>query len=253
MKYQYNFSIIDEKHRKATFNANKRISKARTILAILNDYSNIGLKKLRCLDIGCAAGFGVKELGKEFKEVVGIDIDKSAITFAKQNIKGNNLKFVLAKGLDYPFPDKSFDVIICNQIYEHVPNPKKLIAEISRLLKKGGFCYFGACNKYYPLEPHYNLLFLSYLPKKLANIYLKIFKGQPEYYENCYSLWEIRKLIKIFQVKDYTLEVIKNPENFNMEYMVKKGSLITYMPKLLLKLFYFLFPSYIFILIKNEE
>jgi len=38
-----------------------------------------------------------------------------------------------------PFGDNEFDVVICNHVLEHVPDDRKAMAEIYRVLKKGGF------------------------------------------------------------------------------------------------------------------
>ncbi len=38
----------------------------------------------------------------------------------------------------YPFPDNTFDAILCGQVVEHCKNPFKLIAECHRVLKPGG-------------------------------------------------------------------------------------------------------------------
>lgn len=39
---------------------------------------------------------------------------------------------------DIPQPDTSFDVVLCSEVFEHLPEPLKAIAEFSRLLKPGG-------------------------------------------------------------------------------------------------------------------
>ena len=41
-----------------------------------------------------------------------------------------------------PFEDNSFDVIFCNHVLEHIPNDKKAMQELFRVLKKGGFGIF---------------------------------------------------------------------------------------------------------------
>lgn len=39
---------------------------------------------------------------------------------------------------EIPVPDESFDVILCTEVFEHVPEPIKVIEEFSRILKQGG-------------------------------------------------------------------------------------------------------------------
>jgi ubiquinone/menaquinone biosynthesis C-methylase UbiE len=46
------------------------------------------------------------------------------------------MKCDLAAGL--PYPDESFDYIICLEVIEHVDNPMALCREIGRVLRKGG-------------------------------------------------------------------------------------------------------------------
>jgi len=40
---------------------------------------------------------------------------------------------------DMPFPDDDFDVVICNHVLEHVPDDRKAIREIFRVLKRNGY------------------------------------------------------------------------------------------------------------------
>ena len=41
-----------------------------------------------------------------------------------------------------PFKDDSFDVVFCNHVLEHIPDDKKAMQELFRVLKKGGFGVF---------------------------------------------------------------------------------------------------------------
>lgn len=47
-----------------------------------------------------------------------------------------------------PFPDASFDVVICNHVLEHVDDDRKAMSELLRVMKPGGFGIFQV-----PLEP----------------------------------------------------------------------------------------------------
>lgn len=40
--------------------------------------------------------------------------------------------------VDVPEPDSSFDVILCSEVFEHLPDPLKALDEFARLLKPGG-------------------------------------------------------------------------------------------------------------------
>ncbi len=46
--------------------------------------------------------------------------------------------------LNIPVPDKSFDVILCTEVIEHIPDPISAIKEISRIIKPGGILLITA-------------------------------------------------------------------------------------------------------------
>ena len=45
---------------------------------------------------------------------------------------------------DIPAPSAAFDVILCTEVLEHVPEPDRVVAEIGRLLRPGGVAYLSA-------------------------------------------------------------------------------------------------------------
>jgi ubiquinone/menaquinone biosynthesis C-methylase UbiE len=67
---------------------------------------------MRVLDIGCAKGFLVKDLMAECPglEVFGIDISKYALLNAEHEVLG---RLHHGNAIDLPFPDESFDAVIC--------------------------------------------------------------------------------------------------------------------------------------------
>jgi ubiquinone/menaquinone biosynthesis C-methylase UbiE len=224
-----------------------RERKARTILAVLRDF----LRKDpsgRLLDIGSSTGAIAHHLADSFEQVVGVDVDRSALQFAQQTFKKPNLAFGLVDGTHLPFRDGDFDVVTCAHIYEHVTDPEALLAEIRRVLKPGGLCYFAAGNRLWPLEFHYRLLFLAWLPRAMSNIYLRL-SGLEEVYDiKLVTLWSLRSLAKGFSVIDYTPKMVQDPESFDIEYMLAAGSLRQKFVVMLVKYAYWLFPTYIWIL-----
>lgn len=246
--YQYNYSFLSESV-ESLYDMQSREKKANKTILVLKDYLK-DLSQLKLLDIGSSTGIMTKEYAKYFDEVIGIDIDSNAIKFASTTFKKNKLKFIEIPIEENVFEDESFDVITCSHIYEHVPSDVSLMNQIYRLLKPGGVCYFAAGNKFQVLEPHYKLPFLSYFPKKISNFYLKVFTKENYYFENHKSLRNLKKLVSKFELTDYTLKILTNPSKFSANEMLKEKSFKYYLVNLIARVFYFLVPTYIWILKK---
>ena len=214
MEYQLEYA----KGRPQMYHKKSREQKGIRITKTLSDFfGKEKIKNLKILDVGASTGIIDNILAKSFKEVIGTDIDKEAIVFAKKSFKKKNLKFKVEDAMKLTFKDNSFDVVICTHVYEHVPNPKKLFSEIYRVLKPGGVCYLAAQNKLWPLEAHHNLLFLSYLPKNLGDIYIRTFTDKKEYYEHPMNYWELQKMLNKFTIHEYTSKILSNPNKFGYD------------------------------------
>jgi ubiquinone/menaquinone biosynthesis C-methylase UbiE len=172
MKHQYqnNFSKINQ----SVLDSKIRKTKAKKILAVIQDFLKKNNQKLTnaiCLDIGGSAGFSAKLLSPLVKKIYVIDIDKNALDFGKLNNKAPNIIYKISDAMALPFPNNSIDIIVCNQVYEHVPDFNQLVKEIYRVLKPSGLCYFSAGSRLVLVEQHYNLPLLSWFPKKISNFF----------------------------------------------------------------------------------
>lgn len=232
--------------------------KAAKIIHVLQDFTkakNKRLLDLTCLDIGCSTGLITKTISGKFKKVVGIDIDQVAIKRAKEEPGPENAEFVWGSGLNLHYRDGSFDVVICNHVYDHVPDPYKLFSEIHRVMKDDGFCYLAAANKYtHLMEAHYRLPFLSWLPQNLANLYLRITRKGTVYRSKLMPYWKLRRALTKFDVVDYTIVILKNPDKYWLTDALKPNSLIRRIisktPNVVLRFLNPLIPSHIFVLSK---
>lgn len=233
------------------FDLESRSVKAKKIQKIIEDFSKTPLKNCRCLEVGCSTGININHLAEYCGSCVGIDIDRIALPFAKAHAKPN-VHFLSGDAMHLPFRDEYFDIVVCNHVYEHVPDSHALMDEIFRVLKRGGFCYFAAGNKYSIIEPHYKLPFLSWLPRSAANLYLKITKKGTTYYEKHLSYFSLKRLVSRFQITDYTIRIIKDPERFGAEDMVRTDSSIQKIPGFLFQIIKPVIPTYIFILSKES-
>lgn len=105
----------------------------------LQNYSSL-------LDIGAGRCHWTKLLAPYLKEnakIVAVDNDKKWVEessnqkpfFEKRNIE---FSYLQSKADDLPFEDNSFEVVTCQTLLIHVPNPEKVLKEMKRVLKPNG-------------------------------------------------------------------------------------------------------------------
>jgi SAM-dependent methyltransferase len=94
-----------------------------------NPYFITRLMLQRALDVTCANWFGDQEIGAK-----GVQIVSSPISGARQEFVFDHFNVEVDR---FPYPDASFDVVLCCEILEHLPhNPTQLLAEIHRVLQQ---------------------------------------------------------------------------------------------------------------------
>lgn len=95
------------------------------------------------LDAACGLGYGSHMLafGSAAGSVIGSDLDEQSISYATDNFADgrNRLVFCCADVQDLTFlADNSIDLFVSFETLEHVPHPRRLIAEAKRILRPGG-------------------------------------------------------------------------------------------------------------------
>jgi ubiquinone/menaquinone biosynthesis C-methylase UbiE len=68
-------------------------------------------------------------------KLYGLGISEKMIEIAKKNL-GNKAELRVGDSEYMPWEDDSFDVIVCNASFHHYPNPKKVLLEMKRVLKR---------------------------------------------------------------------------------------------------------------------
>lgn len=98
---------------------------------------------LNVLDFGCGTGYGSAMLAHAAASVTGLDISESAISWAKNTHRYQNLNFIRCDDFGASLPEKSFDVVTCFEMIEHVDHEMQIatIRSIANLLKSDG-CLF---------------------------------------------------------------------------------------------------------------
>jgi SAM-dependent methyltransferase len=242
--YQYEYSNIEGK----MLDVEGRRRKANTMVAVLRDACDRPLQELSLLNVGGSAGIIDDVLAGHFLRIDSVDIDEPAIARARKNFVRDNLFFAVGDAMNLQFDDHHFDVAICSHVYEHVPDASKLMAELERVLKPGGICYFAAGNRFAWLEPHYHLPLLSAIPRPLAHLYMRLAGKGDYYYERHLSYWGLRALTRGFEVEDYTGKIVEDPERFGADYMLEPGSMKAALAKLITRHLTWIVPSYVWLL-----
>ena len=111
------------------------------------------------LDLGCGEGNSVDFFRKHVPHArwVGVDIADSSEVNKRTR---NDAEFVAFDGVHIPFEDNTFDLIYCNQVFEHVRYPEMLLEEIERVLKPGGL-FVGSTSQ---MEPFHSRSIGNYTP-----------------------------------------------------------------------------------------
>lgn len=197
--YDLNAKIRDQENQQ---------EKAQKIFFLLKNFSHLPLEKMTCLDIGCSSGFIIRELQPLFQHVLGLDYDFKALQSIPNQIR-ETIVFIFGDAMRLPFPDQSFEAVICSQVYEHVPSDLRLFAEIERILKPGGVVFFSGPNKVFPIEPHYYLPGLHWLPEKWADRYLRLLRKGTHFYERSRTPWNLRQVFARYRIRDVSLPVMR--------------------------------------------
>lgn len=104
---------------------------------------------LHVLDVGCGGGFSCEFLAHRGATVSGIDRSQQCILTAKAHAEQNGLSIDYQHGFaeNLPYPENSFDVVVCVDVLEHVADVQQTVLEIHRVLKAGGIFCFDTINK----------------------------------------------------------------------------------------------------------
>ncbi len=226
--------------------------KAEKVIAVCRHFSVRPPEEMVCLDLDAASVLMTEHLARHFRKVVAVDPDLVGLKSARELSPPDNVDFICTDGTRIGLADDSIDVVICNQIYEYVDNQNGLLSEIYRVLKYSGMCYFGAGNRFVMIENNYSLPFLSWLPHRLADWYMKLAGKKGIYDVKLLSLRKLRRLTADFWRHDYTRLLFERPEYFRADSDVHPRHIFSRLPGWMFRLLYPLFPAWVWVLTKKR-
>ena len=122
---------------------NKR--RARKVISLFPE-----LKDKKLLDLGCGGGFySLAAYRKGCKDITMVDLSFVCVKAAKVNLSENshsNSEGIVADAASLPLRNECVDFALCIDLIEHVQEDRKLLLEIRRVLKKGGYTLIATQN-----------------------------------------------------------------------------------------------------------
>lgn len=115
--------------------------------------SALGFHQPRLLDCGCGAGSYLRHFAALGWQVAGLEFLPEKIAAARA--AGLGAEAVVQGDLQaMPFESESFDILLFNEVLEHVPSDEAALVEAYRVLKPGGLLVVFSPNRLYPFESH---------------------------------------------------------------------------------------------------
>ncbi|MFH0876144.1 MAG: class I SAM-dependent methyltransferase [archaeon] len=92
----------------------------------------------KILDAGCGEGFTTVEIGKRFPnaKINAFDIDAEKIVYAKNNKQLKNISYATGDIFDIKFKKDSFDLVVCNEVLEHVKDYRSALSNIMKVSRR---------------------------------------------------------------------------------------------------------------------
>jgi ubiquinone/menaquinone biosynthesis C-methylase UbiE len=113
-------------------------------------FSNIEFRRIRkmvslppkatCLEIGCGSGYAASQICKYYRplKLKAMDLDPKMIEMAKSRYHGFPIEFSVADATSLPYATSQFDAVFEFGVLHHVPDWRKALQEIYRILKPNG-------------------------------------------------------------------------------------------------------------------
>ncbi len=141
----------------------------RQFISMLEIFAGKDIAGLKILDFGCGRGELTGTMRRMGADAYGVEVSQKSIDCGTSLLKeaSDDLPFLslLDENGRSLFPDAFFDIVISDQVLEHVSDLPVVFAEIKRVLKPGGLTINQFPAKWRPLEPHYEMPFVHWLPK----------------------------------------------------------------------------------------
>ncbi|HEY1434961.1 MAG TPA: class I SAM-dependent methyltransferase [Thermoanaerobaculia bacterium] len=173
-------------------------------------------RRPRVLDVGCAYGGFLVAFAEKGARVTGIEIDERYVRLAALNLRERGLDAELVHGdaaADRPAFRDRFDLVIANDVLEHVPCPDGFLRNLRAWLAPRGAAYLeipnGAWPPYVGKDGHHQLFGLTLLDHAEASAYMKLLSPGARY--DTYNYLDAGAYERLFAECGLTFELLPEP------------------------------------------
>jgi len=161
--------------------------------------SHVSLRGAAALDVGCGVGGTSVALARHGVDVIAVDHNPARLK-AVGNLP-EHIETKLADARDLPFPDDSFEIVILQDVIEHVVEPSSVLCEIRRVLVSGGILFLSTPNKFalpnMLSDPHWGLPCISFLSRTLLRKILLHWRPDDADRDDLAQLFSLRQLMTL--------------------------------------------------------
>lgn len=158
-----------------------------------------GERPARVLDLGCGNGGMILPFAEAGHRCWGLDVGLHPELTGVVAEADLPLVHLQARGEALPFPDGSLDLVLLAETVEHVPRPRRLGAEVARVLRPGGICYATTPPRLRFLlrgDPHYGVPALLLLPDALQRLVFERWIAPGESYDVTHVFWSAAGVLR---------------------------------------------------------
>ena len=152
------------------------------------------------LDIGSGRGefINIIKEFKSFNKITANDVEQRSGDFIKEHFKDINIDFVKADASNLPFDDNSFDTVCISNSLHHLPDLKKILSEMKRVLRDGGNFIINEM-----FSDEQNEAQMSHV--LLHHWFAKIDKISGRYHDETFTRKQIENIIKKLELSNYEI------------------------------------------------
>jgi len=127
-------------------------------------------------DIGCGCGRNLLYSSQYAKKLIGVDLSKQSLDFAKNFVQSEKLELILGNNLEIPLKDNSSNLVISDGVIHHTGDTIRAFKECVRILDPNGLLYLAVYKKYryYPfLYKYVGSVLRLFNKSKIGNIIME--------------------------------------------------------------------------------